>query len=60
LKKTQKVIKKFENRENIYVHREVIIYSRENRPMEMLTLTSEEKITKEREALIEGCFPDAK
>ena len=30
------------------------------RPMEMITFTGIEKITEEREGLIEGCFPDAK
>jgi hypothetical protein len=60
LKKTQKWINKFTKQGNIYVHREVVCYSRENRPMEMLTLTSDTKRCEEREELIEGLFPEAK
>lgn len=50
---------KFKRQGNIYVHREVICYSRENRPMEMLTLSKDSKRTEQREELIEGLFPDA-
>jgi murein tripeptide amidase MpaA len=59
LKKTQKWIKKFNRQQNIYVNREVICYSRELRPMEMLTLTKDIKRTEVREELIEGLFPEA-
>lgn len=33
-------------------------YSRENRPLELLTFTGKEKITREKEDLIDGLFPD--
>jgi hypothetical protein len=59
LKKTQKLLKKFKNHPEIYIHREVLYYSRENRPMEMITFTDKEKMTQEREDLIDGLFPDA-
>jgi hypothetical protein len=36
----------------------VLYYSRENRPMEMITFTGREKITSEREDLIDGLFPE--
>jgi hypothetical protein len=48
------------NYDSIYIHREVICFSREKRPMEMITLTSKSKMTDQREALIDGLFPDAK
>jgi murein tripeptide amidase MpaA len=35
-------------------------YSREGRPQELITFTARDKITEEREDLIEGLFPDAK
>lgn len=60
LQRTQKWIKKFRRYDDIYVHREVITYSREKRPMEMLTVTKNTKRKEEKEALIEGLFPEAK
>lgn len=38
----------------------MVCYSRENRPMEMLTLTADTKRCEQREELIEGLFPEAK
>lgn len=58
LKKTQKLIKKFKDHPDIYIHREVLYYSRENRPMEMVTFSGKAKMTGEREDLIDGLFPD--
>ena len=52
-------MKKFRNSDTIYVHREVLGYSFENRPMEMVTLTSKQGITDKREPLIEGLFPES-
>jgi hypothetical protein len=52
LEKTRKIIKKYSNNPNIYIHREVICNSRENRPMEMITLTGKAQMTEEREELI--------
>lgn len=43
----------------MYVHREVVCYSREKRPMEMLTITKDVKRTEQREALLDGLFLDA-
>jgi hypothetical protein len=59
LVKTQGLIKKYEDSPSVYVHREVLTYSREKRPMEMITFTSREGMRSEREQLIDGCFPDA-
>ena len=59
LEKSRKLVKKYSNHANVYIHREVICYSREKRPMEMLTITGRYKITDEREALIEGLFPES-
>lgn len=59
LEKSRKLVKKYSNHANVYIHREVICYSREKRPMEMLTITGRSKITDEREALIEGLFPES-
>ena len=59
LKKTQKLLRKYENHPDIYIHREVLYYSREHRPMEMITFTGREKITEEKEDLIDGLFPEA-
>ena len=42
----------------MYFHREVLYYSRERRPMELLTFTGREKITGEREETMEGLFPE--
>ena len=41
------------------MHREILVHSREKRPMEMLTLSKKANITEVREPLIEGLFPDA-
>ena len=59
LKKTQKLLKKYTDHENIYIHREVLYYSREHRAMEMITFSGRDKITEEKEELIEGLFPEA-
>lgn len=45
LEKTRKLVKKYAKHPDIYIHREVICYSREKRPMEMITLTGKAKIT---------------
>lgn len=53
-------MRRFENHEDIYIHREVLYYSRERRPMELITFSAKNKMLEEREALIEGgLFPDA-
>ena len=44
LEKTQKLMKKFKNHEEIYIHREILYYSAERRPMEMITFTNRDKI----------------
>ena len=57
IKKTQKLMKKFEDHPDIYMHREVLYYSREHREMEMITFSGRHKITEEREELVDGLFP---
>ena len=52
-------MRKFENHDDIYIHREVLYYSRENRPMEMITFSAKTKMMDEREALVKDLFPDA-
>lgn len=52
-------MRKFENHDDIYIHREILYYSREKRPMEMVTFSAKTKMMDEREALIDGLFPDA-
>ena len=59
LNQTEKLVKKFSEHDDIYIHREVLFYSRERRPMEIVTFSGREKITDEREELIEGLFPEA-
>lgn len=41
----------------MYIHREVLHYSREHREMEMVTFSGRDRITEEREELIDGLFP---
>ena len=43
----------------MYIHREVLYYSRERRPMELITFTGRHKMLTEREDLIEGLFPES-
>ena len=50
-------MKKFEDHPDIYMHREVLYYSREHREMEMITFSGRHKITEEREELVDGLFP---
>ena len=45
----------FQNHPTIYFHRETLIKSLENRNVEMLTITSKNKITNIRE--YQECFP---
>ena len=45
LAKTQNLLKRFKNSEEIYLHREVLFHSFEGREMEMLTLSSFKGIT---------------
>ena len=33
-------MRRFQNHESIYIHREVLYYSRERRPMEMITFSA--------------------
>lgn len=49
---------KFQNHDSIYMHREVLYYSREHRPMEMITFSGKQGITEDREDLLEGLFPE--
>jgi murein tripeptide amidase MpaA len=51
-------MKKFRDHPSIYMHREVMYYSREHREMELITFSGREGITEEREDLIEGMFPE--
>jgi cytosolic carboxypeptidase protein 5 len=45
---------------NLYFHKETIYYSIEGRKMDMMTITSRDGITDERESIPEdGVFPDA-
>ena len=60
MKQTQKLMRKFKDHEEIYIHREILYYSRERRPMEMVTFTDKTKMMDEREALIPELFPDAR
>ena len=58
LKASQRMLKKYQDSETIYFHKEILALSLENRPMELLTITGkDEKIMTERESLIEGLFP---
>lgn len=49
---------KFAEHEIVYCHREILTYSFEGRPMEMITLTSNLGRTDEVEETIEGLYPD--
>ena len=40
------------------MHKEVLYYSREHRPMELITFSGKSNMTSEREALIPGLFPE--
>ena len=42
----------------MYVHKEILGLSLEGRPMELLTISGRNKMTYDREDLIEGLFPD--
>jgi hypothetical protein len=44
---------------DLYFHREVVCYSREKRPMELITLTTQSKQSDFKEELIDGIFPEA-
>lgn len=47
---------------NLYFHREIVYYSIEGRKMEMMTISSRDQITEERETQPEdsqGMFPEA-
>ncbi len=58
LKASQRMLKKYQDSETIYFHKEILALSLENRPMELLTITGkDEKIMTERELLIESLFP---
>ena len=46
LRKSEQLYDRFRNHDIIYFHREVLAYSLEQRPMELLTLTSYEKVDK--------------
>ena len=60
LRETQKLLQRFQRHDSIYIHREVLYYSRERRPMELITFTSKTKMRgDERESLLDGLFPDA-
>ena len=59
LNQTKRLLKKYESHNDFYIHREVLYYSRERRPMELITFSSRSKISEEREELIEGLFPEA-
>lgn len=59
LRCTERLMDRYKDHQEIYIHREVLTYSREERPMELITFTARNKIMNEREDLIEGLFPDA-
>jgi len=46
------------NHPTVYLHREVLYYSRERRPLELLTFTGRNGISKYREDTMEGLFPE--
>jgi len=52
-------MRRFQTHEEIYIHREILYYSRERRPMELITFSAKTKMLEEREELMEGMFPDA-
>ena len=61
---TQKLdqLEKLKEKKNIYFHREVITYSLEGRPVEMVTLSSKDRIVNEeedeREPPLPNLFPE--
>ncbi len=59
LKQSHRLYKKYISSETIYLHKEILCLSVEQRPMELLTLTGrDDKLNlEEREQVIEGLFP---
>ncbi len=52
------MLKKYQDSDTIYFHKEILALSLESRPMELLTITGrDEKLSQEREELIEDLFP---
>lgn len=46
------------NDNNIYIHKELLTYSKQNRKIELITLSSYDQITNQREQSLKGLFPD--
>ena len=59
---TDQIQHKLQNQSNCYFNREILYYSLEGRPMELVTISSRDLITEEHETIPEngkGCFPAA-
>jgi len=51
---------KLKNDKEIYYHRENLVNSKENRRLDILTISSIDQITKMREPILKGLFPESK
>ena len=51
---------KFKNDKDIYYHREALVYSKEHRRLDLLTISSYDHITKTREPILKGLVPENK
>jgi len=58
IKKFNEMCLKYKDSDKIYVHQETAIYSIEGRKMQLITISSKDNITKEREDLIPNLFPE--
>jgi len=59
---TDQIQQRLHNQPNVYFHREILYYSLEGRPMELLTISSKDQITDEHETIPadgKGLFPAA-
>ena len=62
LELTDQIQQKLQGQSNVYFNREILYYSLEGRPMELLTLSSKDQITEEHETIppdSKGLFPMA-
>ena len=51
---------KVKNDKEIYFYREILVYSKENRRLDLLTISSFDQITKMREPILKGLFCENK
>ena len=51
IKLTDEIQNKLQNQQNVYFNREILYYSLEGRPMELLTISSRDQITEEHETI---------